>query len=153
MNQNKHESLLEIRPASRPLPPGETTYGSRKKRILVIDDEPSITQLLKLNLEQTNQYLVRTENSPDRAVAVAEQFLPELILLDIMMPGMDGGDLANLLQGSAKLRNVPIVFLTAVMTKGEVREHRGEIGGFEFLAKPVDLAEVLACLHKHLALK
>ncbi len=53
---------------------------TEKKRILVVDDEPSITRLLKLNLEQTNEYVVRAENDSEAAVAAAEEFQPDLIL-------------------------------------------------------------------------
>jgi CheY-like chemotaxis protein len=69
-----------------------------KKRILVVDDEPSITRLLKLNLEETNRYVVRTENDAKAALASAEVFQPDLILLDVMMPDLDGGQLASRLQ-------------------------------------------------------
>jgi CheY-like chemotaxis protein len=73
-----------------------------------------------------------------------------LILLDVMMPGMDGGELASRIQASPKLKSVPIVFLTAAATKGEVYARGGKVGGLPFLAKPVELSEVLACLEKQL---
>jgi len=121
-----------------------------KKRILVVDDEASITRLLKLNLEQTNEYLVRTENDSNKAMAAAEEFRPDLILLDVMMPGIDGGELASRFQANPKLKRVPIVFLTAAATKSEVYMRGGKVGGLPFLAKPVELAEVIACLKQHL---
>jgi DNA-binding response OmpR family regulator len=124
-----------------------------KKRILVVDDEASITRLLKLNLEQTGDYIVQTENDAQEALSTAEKFEPQLILLDVMMPGMDGGELASHFQASAKLNGVPIVFLTAAATKGEVYARGGKIGGLPFLAKPVELSEVLACLKQHLERK
>jgi two-component system, OmpR family, response regulator len=115
-----------------------------------VDDEPRNTRLLKLYLEQTNAYVVREENDPRAALAVAEKFQPHLILLDVMMPGMDGGELALRLQASPKLKGVPIVFLTAAVTKGEIDAKGGQFGGFPFLAKPVVLTEVLACVKHHL---
>ena len=115
-----------------------------------MDDEPSITRLLKLNLEQTNDYEVRGENNAEVAVAAAEEFKPHLILLDVMMPGLDGGELANRFQANAELKSVPIVFLTAVATKGEVSARGGQVGGLTFLAKPVEMSEVVACLKQHL---
>ena len=63
---------------------------------------------------------------------------------------MDGGELAARFQASAKLKDVPIVFLTAAITKSEVEERGGKLGGFPFLAKPIVLPEVLACLKHHL---
>ena len=122
-----------------------------KKRILLVDDEPSITRLLKLNLEQTGDYEVATENVSQAALTAAEAFQPDLILLDVMMPGLDGGSLANQLEASPRLKSVPIVFLTAAVTREEVRARRGIVGGLPFLAKPVDLREVLACLERHSA--
>jgi len=124
--------------------------NNHKKRVLVVDDEPSITRLLKLNLEQTGDYEVATENVSKAALATAEKFRPDLILLDVMMPGLDGGDVAGKLQASPTIKGVPIVFLTAAITKKEVRARNGVVGGLPFLAKPVNLHEVLACLEQHL---
>jgi len=121
-----------------------------KTRILVIDDETSITRLLKLNLEQTNDYVVQVENAANRALAAAEQFQPHLIFLDVMMPDMDGGELAGCFQASPKLKGIPIVFLTAAARKEEVSSRSGRIGGLAFLAKPVNLPEVVDCIEKHL---
>jgi DNA-binding response OmpR family regulator len=121
----------------------------KKKRILVVDDEASITRLLKLNLEQTGHYVVRAENDATLALTAAEEFEPDLILLDVMMPDLDGGQLASRFQAHSKLKSVPIVFLTAAATKKEVYARGGQVGGFPFLAKPVDLAEVVACIEQH----
>src|SRR5215470_10831295 len=123
---------------------------TEKKRILVVDDEASITRLLKLNLEQTNDYVVSGENDSKRAMATAEEFHPDLILLDVMMPGIDGGELASRFQEHPKLKSVPIVFLTAAATKSEVYSRGGKVGGLPFLAKPVELSEVVSCLKQHL---
>ena len=124
------------------------TKETQKKRILVVDDQPRNTRLMKLYLEQTNEYVVREENNANAALATAEEFQPHLILLDVMMPDLDGGELAISFRANPKLKAVPIVFLTAAITKGEVKANGGQLGGFPFLAKPVVLAEVVACL-KH----
>jgi len=125
-----------------------TPINSDKKRILVVDDQASNTRLLKLYLEQTNHYEVREENAPKAAVSTAELFQPHLILLDVMMPDVDGGELAARFHASPKLRDVPIVFLTATVTKREVEAAGGRIGGLPFLAKPVVLSEVTDCLKR-----
>jgi two-component system OmpR family response regulator len=126
------------------------TMKTGKKRILAVDDRSTNTRLVKLYLEQTNDYVVREENNAQAALSAAEEFQPHLILLDVMMPGMDGGDLAACFQASPKLKAVPIVFLTAAVTKGEVAASGGKFGGYPFLAKPVVLAEMVACLRHHL---
>jgi len=93
---------------------------AEKKRILAVDDETSSTQLVKLCLERTNNYVVREENDPKAALSAAEEFLPHLILLDVKMPCLDGWDLAGCFQANPKLKGVPIVFLTSAITKREV---------------------------------
>jgi len=121
-----------------------------KKRIMVVDDEPSITRLLKLNLEQTGRYEVCGINNASLAVTAAREFQPDLILLDVMMPQVSGDELANQIQANPRLRLTPIVYLTALATPGEVAKRGGLIGGLPFLAKPVDMPEVLGCIEKHL---
>lgn len=128
----------------------KTTMKTEKKRILVVDDRARDTRLVKLYLEGTNDYVVREENDAMAALSAAEEFQPHLILLDVMMPGMDGGELAACFQENLKLKAVPIVFLTAAVTEGEVEAGGGLIGGRPFLAKPVVLSEVVACLKHHL---
>lgn len=123
---------------------------TEKKRILVVDDRASDSRLVKLYLERTDAYVVREENDSQAALSAAEEFQPDLILLDVMMPGLDGGDLAACFGASPKLKAVPIVFLTSIVTKGEVDAGRGRIGRYPFLAKPVVLSEVVACLKHHL---
>lgn len=127
-----------------------TLPNSEKKRILVVDDQPSNSKLVKLCLERTNEYLVREENSAKAALAAAEEFRPHLILLDLLMPGMGGGELAACFQSNPKLKNVPIVFLTAAVSKGEVDAGGGQGGAFPFLAKPFVLSELVNCLKHYL---
>mgnify|MGYP001188960880 CR=1 FL=1 len=121
-----------------------------QKRILVVDDEIGFSRLLKINLEQTGDYVVQVETSAPAALIRAEQFQPDLMLLDVMMPGMDGGELAARLSTKPKLKGVPIVFLTAAVKKEEVSSRGGQIGGYPFLAKPADLSQVIACIQQHL---
>lgn len=123
----------------------------RKLRILVVDDEPSFTRLLKINLELTERYIVAAENDPHQALETALDFGPDLVLLDVMMPGVDGGDIADRFSDHDALADVPVVFLTATVTKSEVDERNGRFGGMCFLAKPIDLAGLQECLEKQFA--
>jgi CheY-like chemotaxis protein len=118
-------------------------------RILVVDDQASDTRLVKLYLERDNDYVVREVNDAKAALSAAEEFEPHLILLDLMMPGMGGTELAGCFAANPKLKAVPIVFLTAAITKEQVELVGGRIGKFPFLAKPIVLSEVAACL-KHI---
>jgi CheY-like chemotaxis protein len=121
-----------------------------QKKILIVDDEESFTRLLKLNLEAGGSYRVRTENRASLAISAAKEFRPDLILLDVMMPEMDGGDVASQLQADPDLQQTQIVFLTAAVKKDEVKSHGGLIGGLPYLAKPVDVETVISCLRQHL---
>jgi two-component system, OmpR family, response regulator len=116
------------------------------KKILIIDDEESFTRLLKTNLESTQAYEVRAENWAPRGLMAAQEFKPDLILLDVMMPGLDGGEVASRLQASPRTSNIPIIFLTAAVKPEEVGSRGGFIGGFPYLAKPVDMDGVIACI-------
>jgi CheY-like chemotaxis protein len=119
------------------------------KRILVVDDKASDTRLLKLYLERDSDYVVREVNDAKAALSAAEEFEPNLILLDLMMPGMGGTELASRFEANTKLKAVPIVFLTAAVTREQVEAVGGRIGKFPFLAKPIVLKDVAACL-KHI---
>ncbi|MDB6030786.1 MAG: response regulator receiver protein, partial [Verrucomicrobiales bacterium] len=70
------------------------------KKVLIVDDEVSITRLLKLNLERTGLFVVRDENRASKALQAAKEFKPDVVLLDVMMPEMDGGDVAALIRST-----------------------------------------------------
>jgi CheY-like chemotaxis protein len=113
-------------------------------RILVVDDEPSITRQLKRQLEATKRFEVRAENSGQGAVRAAREFKPDVVLLDVMMPELDGGAVSSQIQAMPELRETLIIYLTAI-SKGT--QNTREI----FLDKPVDLGRILACIGENLA--
>ena len=120
------------------------------KRILVVDDEPGVTRNLKLNLESDGRYEVLGENCAANALSAARSFLPDLVLLDVIMPGMDGGELASRLRADPMLRDTPVIFLTAIVSNQETHGHEMVSGAHAFLAKPVDLGELKKTLEQHI---
>jgi len=122
-----------------------------KKRILVVDDEKALTRIIKLNLERTGNYEVRTENMGSMAVPAAKEFKPDLIFLDVMMPDMGGEDVVALLKEDSELSNIALVFLTAIVTKEETQSIETDIGGNLFLAKPVNTKELIATIERVLS--
>jgi len=119
------------------------------KKILIVDDEAGFTRLMKLTVQKTGLYEVFEENDGARALETARRVRPDLILMDIVMPNVDGGDAAAMIRRDPELVNIPIVFLTAIVSKKEAVP--GElIGGFPFLSKPVSLDALLACIKEHL---
>ena len=120
-----------------------------KKRILLVDDEKSLTTLLKLNLEETGNYDVRVENWPEDALAAARDFKPDLVLLDIIMPRLPGGNVAAQIDSDPLLKETPIVFLTAAVRRSQVEDNDGIICEHPCLAKPATVDEVIAMIEKH----
>ncbi len=104
-------------------------------KVLVVDDEESILELLKYNLEKGG-YDVRTAIDGQTAVDMAKRFLPELVLLDIMMPKMDGVETCRLLRATPELQNTYIVFLTARSEEySEVAAF--DVGADDYITKPI----------------
>ena len=87
-----------------------------KKRILIVDDERWFTNLLKYSLETEGYFDVRQENDATRALGVARHYGPDLVILDIMMPALDGSELAARLKADPLLDDVPVLFMTALVT-------------------------------------
>lgn len=116
-----------------------------QKRILIVDDESTFTRMVRINLEQTKRYVVREENRAMQALATAHEFKPDLILLDVIMPGADGGEIASRIRADSTLKHVPIVFLTATVSRQEAAEGKFT-GGYLFLAKPVSLKALVECM-------
>ncbi len=120
-----------------------------KKRILLVDDEKSFTSLLKINLEETGNYDVRVENWAEDAFAAAKEFKPDLVLLDIIMPRMPGGNVAAQIKADPELAETPIVFFTAAVRKHQVEENEGIICDHPCIAKPASLEVVIEMIEKH----
>src|SRR6185436_1332009 len=120
-----------------------------KKRILIIDDETSFTRMVKMNLEKTGEFEVREENRALNGLATARDFKPDLILLDVVMPGMDGGDVAQNIRNDRNLKGTPIVFLTATVSPREAGSGGLQSGGSLFLGKPVTVENLIQCIHQH----
>ena len=120
-----------------------------QKRILIVDDESGFTRLLKLTLEKTGNFIVKEENDATRAHETAHEFRPDLILLDIVMPKIDGGDVASKIREDWSLHRTPIVFLTAIVSNKEANSSH-LIGGFPFLSKPISLENLIKCIEENL---
>jgi CheY-like chemotaxis protein len=119
-----------------------------RKRILLIDDEVTFARTLQAYLEASGRYEVRTANSGRVGISLAKEWRPDLILLDIIMPDIDGGQVAGEFAADPRMKDVPIIFLTAVVSREEATTHSGVIGGQLFIAKPVSGKEVLGHIER-----
>ena len=121
-----------------------------KKRILIVDDDLSFSRMLKLNLERADTYDIRIENTGANAVATAREFRPHLIFLDVIMPEVDGGDVAAQLKEDAELKETPVVFLTALVS-GQENAAGGLIrSGYRFIGKLASEKEILQCIEENI---
>lgn len=119
-----------------------------KKKVLLVDDEKSFTTLLKLNLEETGRYEVRAVNLGEDALPAAREFKPDIMLLDLIMPYMPGGNVVALFEAEAEFQNLPIVFMTAAIQRSRVAENDGIISGKPCLAKPASLEEIIKMIEE-----
>jgi CheY-like chemotaxis protein len=124
--------------------------GVMKKKVLMIDDEVAFTNIVKLTLEARGDYEVCIENNPGQALAAARTFIPQIIILDVVMPEHDGGEVHSQFQADPILKRVPVIFLTAIVRKKEVDEHQGKIGGSVYLAKPVSAEDLVAAIENNI---
>ena len=113
-----------------------------KPCILIIDNNHDFTHSAKMALEKTGRYFVYEENDASKAHLIAQGLRPDLILLDIVMPETDGGEVAAWIQSDPALHRIPIVFLTALVTTVEGRSGL-RIQGHSFLAKPITFPELI----------
>jgi CheY-like chemotaxis protein len=116
----------------------KTKSDKNAQRVLIIDDEASFTRMIKLNLEGTGHYIVEALNESRRALEVVREFAPDIILLDVVMPEMDGGDVALQLRARNATKKIPIIFVSAMVSQVESKRGFYQSGGERFLAKPVD---------------
>lgn len=111
--------------------------GSDVKKILYVEDEPDIQKVAKLALEHVGGFEVLVCSSGPEAIENGPAFEPDMILLDVMMPGMDGPATLEALRKIDSLSETPAVFLTAKVLPTEIQRYK-ELGALEVIAKPFD---------------
>ncbi len=122
-----------------------------KGRILIVDDKPHNLRLLsKMLVDQ--DYEVQTVENSLHALQSAKQMFPDLILLDIMMPNLDGYEVCTQLKADERTRDIPVVFLSALDHSSD-KVSAFKAGGVDYITKPFKLQEVLARVQTHLALR
>jgi diguanylate cyclase (GGDEF)-like protein len=122
-----------------------------KSRILVVDDAPANIKMIGEALREEHQVIFAT-NGPDALKLAMADPTPDLILLDIVMPGMDGYEVCNELKAESNTKNVPVIFITA-RTEVEDETKGLELGAVDYITKPFSLAIVKARVRTHLELK
>src|SRR5262249_25381159 len=139
------ETVFSPRTLGVDSPPRKSVHKSATKgtrRILIIDNDSNSTHLVKILLERSGPYRVLEENDSTEAHQTARSFKPDLILLDVMMPGLDGGEVAEQIEADRELHNTPIIFLTGLVTKAEAKTGL-QIQGHQRAGNQVNIPDVM----------
>lgn len=121
-----------------------------KKKILIVDDEESLSRAMKLNLEDAGAYEVRTENRGTMALGAVHEFRPDLVILDVIMPDMDGADVEKQFESDEIAKTVPIIFLTAIAAKDDAKDRGTMIGGRFVMAKLIPIDKLVEGIEERL---
>ena len=122
-----------------------------KIRVLIVDDEESFTEMMGLTLTQAGRYETKGENDARRVLSAAHEFRPDVILMDVCMPELDGGDVQGQLHADPVTRDIPVIFLTALVCAEDGVVGSLQSGGHIFLPKPITCAELIECIEKALS--
>jgi two-component system, chemotaxis family, response regulator WspR len=123
----------------------------KKKRILIIDDDVMFADTVKAALEDTGEYQVAIEIRAVNAIQTGRAFKPDLILLDLIMPEMDGSELSPRLRQDPVLRGVPIIIVSALVSNLGTCGDPAERDGHLLIGKPVQLEMLMRCIDERLA--
>ncbi len=117
------------------------------KRILFVEDDPDIQVVARLALQTVGGFSVETCSSGQEALVAAPTFQPDLVLLDVMMPGMDGLSTLKALREISETEKTPVIFLTAKVQTHEVTQYK-EAGAIDVISKPFDPMTLAATIHR-----
>ena len=127
-------------------------FTAAKTQILAVDDQESITTLWRIMLEKTGRFVVHEENRSLFAVEAIRRLKPDLLLLDIDMPGMDGADIARLIQSDEEIGRTAIVFVSSLVSQLEA-ERGKRVEGCRCVSKPTGVRELIGSIDQTLQLQ
>jgi CheY-like chemotaxis protein len=113
------------------------------KKVLIIDDEIFFCRAIKKNLETNDEFQVLTATRGDEGISLAREEHPDVILLDIMMPGMSGTEVTDRLLADPATCSIPIIYVTAIVNEDDIQRGAGISGGKALIAKPVKIDELV----------
>ena len=115
--------------------------ASKPKKILVVDDESDVSELVSYHLKAKG-FQVEVVNNPNSSIGTARSFLPDLVILDVMMPDLNGIQICRMLRADPKLKKVPVIFLTAKAEEND-RVQGLEVGADDYICKPFSTKELV----------
>ena len=142
-------SEADIKPESSPQRPQIPVSADQVKRVLYIEDNPLNTQLMEIIFESVPNAVLTTAMTGEAGVKLANEISPDLILMDIFLPGIDGIEAARLLKDPSKTSDIPIIAISAASWDVDVERAR-DVGFFAYLTKPINIPETLSTIQKAL---
>lgn len=121
-----------------------------KARVLIADDDPLLSRLVRAILERSGSYEVMEVNQALSVLPTAKRFKPDVLLLDINMPGKDGGEIAHDIRSDPFFQDTQILFLSSLVSREQAGQKEMVSGGNRFLSKPVDPDVLINCLARML---
>ncbi len=125
---------------------------NREPTILVADDDPRLVRVLQINLERDG-FIVMTAEDGKQVLAQVQRCRPDLIILDVMMPNLDGPETSQQLRSNPQTQDIPILFLTAILRKPEAQRRNRQGGLTRYVAKPYEIDEILSEVRSLLSLE
>ena len=116
------------------------------KKLMLVDDDQDILALLKMKLERTGRFSVVSTSDPEKAAGLAKREAPDLIICDIDMPEMTGGDVAAALADDARSSRIPVLFFSSLISKAESGKGTKIIGGRRMVSKYAPIEQLIAAI-------
>ncbi|MDD3345895.1 MAG: response regulator [Candidatus Omnitrophica bacterium] len=123
-----------------------------KKKIMVVDDEIDFTRLLKTNLEESGKFEVMTLPNANDIITQVHTFRPDVILLDILMPGIKGIEVCEMLNQDVVGRSIPIIIISALVKEAD-KYKAYKVGVVDYMEKPIELDRLLMKIEKYISFK
>jgi len=120
-----------------------------KRKILLVDDDEAVLDFLQAKLGA--RYDLISTNAPENVIELARRHAPDLILCDVDMPEMDGGDLSSALFVDRELRDIPLLFLTALASPADLKQLAGQLGGRPAVSKSEPIDQLVARIESLIA--
>ena len=121
------------------------------KRILVIDDEKDFCFFLKQNLESSGDFAVEVCSNALEGFTQVRKLHPDMVLLDVRMPGMGGGDIATAIKENQETKDIPFAFITALKEQFNLKNKELSVSGELFITKPVKIKELVRIIDTYTA--
>lgn len=122
------------------------------RKILLVDDENDFTELLAVNLQEAGHFQVAQVNDPRLALKTAREFKPDIFIIDLVMPKMDGGDVVNALKNDPEFKDTPVIMLTALVEEDAENPQQAQIrGGLPFVSKTSDLQVIINAINERVS--